>query len=137
MNRGRQNTQFLQVEHMTMLAAPAACRQGIVVDDQLPNRANADAHRALAAAASTLPGSDRLTVTSREPHFGQRMRLDSMKSGTPFRVSTASSGHQAQVARHRSEPISTRRGAGLAQRTYSRAPACHTSPRFPISMRTN
>jgi hypothetical protein len=36
-------------------------------------------HRNLAAAARTLPGSVERTVASREPHFGERMRLDSIE----------------------------------------------------------
>lgn len=51
---------------------------------------------AFAAAASTLPGSDTVTATSREPHSGHFMRLDSMEIGNvlprvQIRVPTSSS----------------------------------------------
>ena len=50
-------------------------------------------HRALAAEARTLRGSVSSTVTSRDPHFGQRMRLDSIEiSGRPYHGSRAACG---------------------------------------------
>ena len=56
---------------------------------------------ALAAAASTLPGSDKLTVTLRLPHDGHFMRLDSIQIGNACRASTASNRRRVRSARGR------------------------------------
>jgi len=66
---------------MVVLAIAARSGQRIVVFDQVANLADRGGHRTLADAARTLPGSVSRTVTSREPHFGQRMRLESIEIG--------------------------------------------------------
>jgi hypothetical protein len=77
----------LQVELGTPVAARivAVDGDGEAAVDQLLDRIvgrRLDQWRpAFAWPASTLPGSDSLTFTSRAPHFGQRMRLDSIETG--------------------------------------------------------
>ena len=69
-----------------------------------------------AAADWTFPGSVSRTVTSREPHFGQRMRLDSIEIGKPP-ASKAWSGRQSPSCspQERTDFSPSRRG--LAERT--------------------
>ena len=110
----------MKVEHLVVPAPVAGGTQLVVMIDQRSDAVEDDSAShsepaALAAAASTLPGSDSVTMTSVALHDGHFIRSDSIEIGNAaprvqISVSTSSSCRRPQ-APNRFQPFAPRLGA--------------------------